>query len=311
VRSFLTRNPNFFKEGQAFFDEAEVLSIIDVNARTSALTTGEVDVIDRVDLKTADRLGKTPGVRLEETQGTLHYVYSMFCDTAPFDNADVRLALKYAIDREELLQKLLYGHGYIGNDHPIGKSNRYYAADLPQWPYDPDKAKFHLKKAGMENLTVALSAAETAFAGATDGAVLYKEHAAKAGITIDVTREPNDGYWSKVWNVKPWVASYWSGRVTEDWVFTQTYAEGVPWNETHWANPRFNELLKLSRAELDTDKRRDMYYEMQQLCSDDGGVLAPIFSNYVFAMSEKTAHDRMSAAWDLDGIKCLERWWFA
>ena len=54
-----------------------------------------------------------------------------------------------------------------------------------------------------------------------------------------------------------------------------------------------------------------MYYEMQQLCSDDGGVLAPIFSNYVFAMSEKIAHDRMSAAWDLDGIKCLERWWFA
>jgi peptide/nickel transport system substrate-binding protein len=107
------------------------------------------------------------------------------------------------------------------------------------------------------------------------------------------------------------VASYWSGRVTEDWVFSQTYAEGVPWNETHWANPRFNELLKLSRAELDTDKRRDMYYEMQQLCSDDGGVLAPIFSNYVFAMSEKVAHGRMSAAWDLDGIKCLERWWFA
>ena len=311
VRSFLKRNPNFFKEGQAFFDEAEVLSIIDVNARTSALTTGEVDVIDRVDLKTADRLGKTPGVRLEETQGTLHYVYSMMCHRAPFDNPDVRLALKYAIDREELLQKLLYGHGYIGNDHPIGKSNRYYAADLPQRPYDPDKARFHLKKAGLETLTVPLSAAETAFAGATDGAVLYKEHAAKAGITIDVTREPNDGYWSNVWNVKPFVASYWSGRVTEDWVFSQTYAEGVPWNETHWANPRFNELLKLARAELDTDKRRDMYYEMQQLCSDDGGVLVPIFSNYVFAMSEKIAHGRMSAAWDLDGIKCLERWWFA
>jgi hypothetical protein len=45
---------------------------------------------------------------------------------------------------------------------------------------------------------------------------------------------------------------------------------------------------------------------MQQLCSCDGGVFAPIFSNTVFAMNEKLAHDRMSAAWDLDGIKCLE-----
>ena len=282
-----------------------------MNARTAALTTGEVDVIDRVDLKTADRLERTPGIRLEETPGTLHYVYSMFCDAAPYDNPDVRLALKYAIDREELLQKLLYGHGYVGNDHPIGKSNRFYANDLPQRPYDPDKARFHLKKAGPDSLTVQLSAADTAFAGATDGAILYREHAAKAGITVDVTREPNDGYWSNVWNVKPFVASYWSGRVTEDWVFSQTYAAGVPWNETHWNNARFNELLTLARAELNTDRRREMYREMQQLCSDDGGVLAPIFSNYVFAMSEKVAHDRMSAAWDLDGIKCLKRWWFA
>ncbi|MDE0242410.1 MAG: ABC transporter substrate-binding protein [bacterium] len=310
VRSFLTRNPNYWKSGQAFFDEAEVLSTIDVTARVSALTSGTVHVIDRVDLKTADLLDAAPGVRLEETQGTLHYVYSMMCDRAPFDDPNVRLALKYAVDREELLTKLLNGHGYVGNDHPIGRSNRYFAEDLPQRVYDPDKARHYLGKAGLTEITVPLNVAETAFAGATDGAVLYQQHAAAAGITIDVTREPNDGYWSDVWNVEPWVASYWSGRVTEDWVFSQTYAAGAPWNETHWANPRFNELLILARAELDTELRREMYHEMQQLCSDDGGVVAPIFSNYVFAVSENIAHGRMSAAWDLDGIKCLERWWF-
>ena len=311
LSSFLSRNPNYWKKDHAHFDEAEVLTIFDRAARSIAVTTGDVDVVDRVDLKVADRLAATPGVRLEETQGTLHYTYSMMCDRPPFDDPDVRLALKYAVDREELLQKLLSGHGYVGNDHPIGKSNRYYAADLEQRAYDPDRARFHLKRAGLDSLTVPLSAADTAFAGATDGAILYREHARKADIVIDVTREANDGYWSDVWNVKPWVASYWSGRVTEDWAFSQTYAEGVPWNETHWANPRFNELLKLARGELDTDKRGEMYREMQQLCSDDGGVVVPIFSNHVFAMSDKVAHRRMSAAWDLDGIKCLERWWFA
>ena len=310
LRSFLKRNASYWKADHAFFDEAEVLSIIDVTARMSALSSGAVDVVDRVELKTAHLLDSTPGVRLEETQGTLHYVYSMMCDRAPFDDPNVRLALKFAIDREELLDKLLQGHGYLGNDHPIGRSNRYFAADLPQRSYDPDKARFYLGKAGLTDLTVPLNVAETAFAGATDGAVLYRQHAAAAGITIDVTREPNDGYWSDVWNVEPWVASYWSGRVTEDWVFSQTYAAGAPWNETHWANPRFNELLVLTRAELDTELRKEMYYEMQQLCSDDGGVVAPIFSNYVFALSENIGHRRMSAAWDLDGIKCLERWWF-
>ncbi|MCB1403007.1 MAG: peptide ABC transporter substrate-binding protein, partial [Rhodobacteraceae bacterium] len=65
-----------------------------------------------------------------------------------------------------------------------------------------------------------LSAADAAFPGAVDAAVLYSEQAAAAGITIDVIREPNDGYWSNVWMVKPFVAVYWSGRPTADWMFS-------------------------------------------------------------------------------------------
>ena len=267
--------------------------------------------MDRVDLKTVSLLKRDKNLNIEETQGALHFTYSMFCDAAPYDDVDVRLALKYAIDRDAILKKILLGHGYIGNDHPIGRSNRFYAADLPQRPYDPDRAKFHLKKAGMSDLKVSLSAADAAFTGSVDAALLYRDAASKAGIDLAVVREPNDGYWSNVWNKKPWVTSYWSGRVTEDWMFSTAYARGVPWNETHWDNARFNELLVEARAELDDNKRREMYFEMQKLCSDDGGVIAPAFQNYVFATSKKVAHDQMSAAWDLDGIKCMERWWFA
>ena len=38
---------------------------------------------------------------------------------APYDNVDVRLALKYAIDREELIDKILQGTGTIGNDYHV------------------------------------------------------------------------------------------------------------------------------------------------------------------------------------------------
>ncbi|NIP90213.1 MAG: peptide ABC transporter substrate-binding protein, partial [Gammaproteobacteria bacterium] len=71
----------------------------------------------------------------------------------------------------------------------------------------------------MTSLKVNLSAADAAFAGAVDAAVLYKEHAAKAGIEINVVREPNDGYWSNVWLVKPFSMVFWGGRPTEDWMF--------------------------------------------------------------------------------------------
>jgi len=171
-----------------------MLSIIDPTARTNALTTGEVDVMDRPDLKTASRLGKKPGIVIEETTGYLHYTFPMRTDTAPFDDNNVRMALKHAVNREEIVEKILYGHGTVGNDHPIAPSVAYHAADLEQRQYDPDKAKFYAKKAG--GINVKLSAADAAFAGAVDAATLYKEHAAAAGIEIEVVREPNDGYWS-------------------------------------------------------------------------------------------------------------------
>ena len=61
--------------------------------------------------------------------------------------------------------------------------------------------------------------------------------------TSTSSREPDDGYWDNVWLKKPFVASYWSGRPTCDWMFTTAYAADAAWNDTFWKNPRFNELL--------------------------------------------------------------------
>ena len=310
VRSFLERNPNYWKQGRAHFDSVEILSIIDVAARTNALTTGEVHLMDRCDLKTVHLLKRNRDVEIYDVTGTQHYTFPMLTNQAPFDNNDLRLALKYSVNREEMVQKILRGHGKVGNDTPIAPATSFYA-ELEQRAYDPDKAKFHLKKAGAEGLTIDLSAADAAFAGAVDAAVLYKEHAAKAGITVNVIREPNDGYWSNVWMKKGWSACYWGGRPTADWMFATAYESGVAWNDTYWEHEKFNKLLVAARVELDEARRADMYREMQTIVRDEGGVVVPMFANYVGASSTKLAHDRIAGNWDMDGHKAVERWWFA
>jgi len=313
VRMALTRNPGYWKEGRAHFDEVELIGINDVAARMNAIVSGEVDAIGRVDLKSIPLLSRySDAIVIEEVTGTQHYTMPMFTDTAPFNDNNVRLALKHAVDREAMVRTILGGHGIPGNDHPITPANRYYAADLPIREYDPDKAKFYLKQAGLESLKVDLSAADAAFVGALDAAVLYKEQAAKGGIDINVVREPDDGYWTNVWTKKPFVMCFWGGRPTEDWMFSLVYAKSAPWNDTHWDNERFNTLLLAARAELDEGKRRDLYREMQQLVRDDGGAIIPMYANYVFARSTKVARgDAIGASWELDGWKCIERWWFA
>jgi peptide/nickel transport system substrate-binding protein len=239
----------------------------------------------------------------------------MRADASPFDNYDFRMACKLSVDREELVAKILSGHGAIGNDHPISTANPYHNGDLAQRTFDPDKAAYHLKKAGYDGSKVQLSASDAAFAGAVDSALLIKESASKSGLNIEVVREPKDGYWSNVWNKKPWSACYWGGRPTEDWMFTAAYMADGKWNDTAWRTgdsaDRFNKLVFMGRAEVDLAKRREIYYECQTLINDDGGALIPMFANNVHALSKNLAHGAVAANWELDGGKAAERWWFA
>ena len=312
VRIDLERHGDYWDSGRGHFDAIQMITIVDPAARTNAVITGEVDSIDRVDLKTVHLLKRRKGLAVHSIAGTQHYTFPMRTNVAPFDDNNVRMALKHAINREEMVEKILQGFGVVGNDHPIGPGQRFFAKDLEQRSYDPDKAKHYLKQAGLDSLTVDLSVADAAFAGAVDAGALYAETAKTSGISLNIVREPNDGYWSNVWNKKPFCACYWGGRPVEDQMFSTAYASGAAWNDTAWEHARFNMLLTEARAEVDDDKRRGMYAEMQQLVRDEGGVIVPMFASYVFATSDKVATPaQMGSNWDLDGERWMERWSFA
>ena len=169
-----------------------------------------------------------------------------------------------------------------------------------------------LKKAGLTSLDIDFSAADTGFGGSADAGQLMRASAADAGIGINVIREPNDGYWSNVWMKKPFVACYWSGRATENWMFSQVYAADASWNDTYWKHERFNQLLIMGRAELDPKKRREIYVEMQQIVHNEGGVVLPLFQSDVMAYYTRLAvPETVGNNWELDGGKNAERWWFA
>lgn len=312
VRTIVSKYANHYKSDACFFDSIEQIAINDAGARMNALMTNQVDAINRVDFKTEALLKRNPNVEIFEVTGNQHYTFPMLTGVSPYDNADVRMALKYAFNRQEMVDKILQGHGAVANDHPIGPANQYFHKDLAQREYDPERAKSLLKKAGMEGLTVDLSAANAAFTGAIDASQLLQASAKAAGININVNQEPDDGYWSNVWLKKPWCACYWSGRATEDWMFSTAYESGVPWNDTGWENERFQSLLLQARAELDSSKRQEMYFEMQELCSNDGGTVVPMYANYVDAASTKLAHgENIGNLWQMDGSRIAERWWFA
>ncbi len=315
VRTLTKKFANYWNTGnESHFDEVETLGINDPTARLAALSTGAVDAINNVPAKTASRLKSMVNVKTLISTGNKQCTMPMLCDVAPFDDQNVRNAIKHIINRQELLDKIFFGYGQLGNDNPVGPANYFRANtdELPQREYDPEQAKYYLKQAGLSSLSVKFHAADTGFSGSVDAGALMRESAKAAGIDIEVVREPNDGYWSNVWMVKPWSACYWSGRPTEDWIFSQIYYSKADWNDTHWNNSSFDKLLVEARSETDEAKRRDKYVEMQRIVHNDGGLALPVFLSEIMGYrSNITVPDQIANNWELDGHLAARRWWTA
>ncbi|GLS34258.1 peptide/nickel transport system substrate-binding protein [Mesorhizobium albiziae] len=267
-------------------DQIEIVVINDATARTGALQSGQVSMINRVEPKIVDLIKNVPGVTIRNVAGKGHYVFIAHCNTAPFDNNDLRLALKYAVDRQDMVDKILRGYGSIGNDMPVTKAYPLFAEDIEQRAFDPDKAAFHYKKSGHSG-PVVLRTSDVAFPGALDAAQLYQQSAAKAGITLEVKREPGDGYWSEVWNKQPFSMSYWTGRPTQDQVYSIAYLSKAEWNDTRFQRSDFDKLILDARKELDQAKRRELYRAAGVMLRDEGGVIVPMFNDYIDATNDK------------------------
>jgi len=311
VKWSFSRHDGWHGEG-AYFDNVEILILNDPNARQTALVTGDVDAVSLIELKTMALLQRDPNITIHNIPSAGAITMPMHCDTAPFDNVDVRNALKLAMNRDEMIEKIAFGAATKGNDFHHSPAQPYWPEGIEQRDYDPDQAKSLLARAGAEGLTVNLSTADSLFSGAVDMAVLYQEQARAAGININVVREPNDGYYSEVWLKKPFQMVSWGARPTPDVMYTLAYKDDAAWNESRWQNERFNELLLQAKSELDDALRAEMYREMAILARDDGGTIIPFFNNFVYAnRSNVSTPENLAASWENDGARAASRWWFS
>jgi len=283
--AFKRRDDYWDAENRGFADEIEQLVLNDATARTAALQSGQVHIINRVDPKVAALLDRAPNLRVESVAGRGHYVFIAHKDTAPFDNNDVMLALKYAINRDEMVDKILRGYGTKGNDMPINAAYPLFDETIPQREHSIEKAKEHYAKSGHDGSPIVLRVADGAFPGAVDAAALFQQSAQAAGIPLEIKREPNDGYWSEVWNVQPFCASYWGGRPVQDQMYSTAYLSTADWNDTRWKRPEFDAMLNAAKAELDNAKRKEIYSKMGRMLNEEGGLILPMFNDFVAGVS--------------------------
>ena len=302
---------NYWDDSRGHFDSVEASVINDGTARNAALQSNQAHVINNVDPKVARLLDSSPGLSVKNVSGRGHYVFVMHCDAAPYDNNDLRLALKYAINREEMVEKILQGYGAIGNDFPINSAYPYFDESIPQRSFDPDKAAEHYKKSGHDGSPIILYVADVAFSGAIDAAQLFQQSANTCGIPLEIKRVPDDGYWSEIWDNQPFCASFWAGRPVQDQMYSTAYLSTADWNETNFKNDRFDKLLIEAKGELDGDRRKELYSEMGYIVRDEGGVICPMFNDLVEGVRDEVQGWEKNGVFELMNGTVAAKCWFA
>lgn len=284
VRSLHERNEHYWREG-ANADEIEIFAITDKVARTSALLSGDINLMQALDPKAIKQVEGTPGVGVWSVPSGAYLGICCMTNTSPGNNRDFVLAMKYIQRRKKVVKSILKGQGTPGNDHPINIAyGADHCAELPLRPHDLDKAKFHLKKSGIT--AAELNVAEVG-PGMTDICLLAQREAQKIGLDLSIKKVPNDGYWGAVWMKTPMNVVTWNMRPTANVMLNIAFAPDAPWNDTLWADERIGKWLVDARSATDPAKRHEIYCAMQTLIHEECGMVIPAHRNYVDAKSDK------------------------
>ncbi|MEM7425129.1 MAG: ABC transporter substrate-binding protein [Pseudomonadota bacterium] len=286
VRSIHVRNDNYWNEGRPYIDEIEAFAITDGVARVNALVSGDVQAIGNLDPKAISQVKGSPIAEVFAVPSGAYMDIVARYDNSPAgaNHLDFITGLKHLQRRERVLKVVQKGIGDIGNDQPVGPAyGASYCKEQEIRSYDPDKAKFHLKKAGITSAE--LKVAEVG-PGLTDICLMLQRECTKVGFNLQIKKVPNDGYWGAIWNQDSFHVSSWNMRPSANIMMTLAYKSDATWNESAWKNERFDQVLHQARGELDPAKRYEMNCELQKLISDEAGTLISTHRAYIDAKAK-------------------------
>ena len=303
------RNPHYYDPQRPYLDGVEVLIYPDPIAESSALISGDIDLMTSAQSSEFNRLSKSSGVIPLRVESGQFLNVNMGCDEKPFNDPRVRQALALCVDRQATVDFVADGFGSPGNDTPINKAYPW-VAQLTQKAVDYSKAKALLAEAGYpDGLDLKLIASDTP-ATRTQLGIALREMAKPGGFRIDVQTMAQSTYLDQVWKKGNFYVGFYNMQPTQDAVFSLLYTSTAAWNETRWNNSEFDAAVKAARETTDEAKRAELYGKAQQLMHDEVPSVIPTFFDLLAASRDYVAgyhlHPR-GAIFRLDHVWLTDR----
>ena len=283
------KNKNYWDKGKPYFDEVRIIDFADKTALANALVSRQIDAAVDISFSDWTLLKSKKYLKTRETSSGGFLAMCMRVDKAPFDDNNVRQAMRLICDRRQMVNRVLSGHGIQGNDL-FGYVGDYNVANLPQRKQDIKAAVELLKKSGYTKakpLVVDLFAPNDT-AGLVAMVQAFSEQAKKTDGVVVVNPVIKTGaYWDSngEYMNAPFHTTYYSGR-TYLAQFAASYDTYL--DETRYAQSgKIRDLYFQAAGEKNAAKRKDLIAQMQKIEYEQGAYIIPVFNNFGDAYNSK------------------------
>ncbi len=269
-----TRNPNYWQKGLPHWDRLVVKVVPEDATRIAFLLGGQADIIGAPPPREFGRLKTRKGIQGEAlaTFGGWTVIFQN-CSRPPFNDIEFRRAMKHAIDRKTIAEKIYYGL-VEASAIPAPASGWWFDKEADAMSaYDLDKARAHLAKSAYANGTefdLDLPA-EPYLLDARDAAVFVQAELAKLNIKVNLRMSPAPIMTSHVMagDYTAAIANFMSpGEPTYFLMTNFTAASFMSKVSGNIVDPDVAEALKIAFAETDREKLKPVYAKLFRSMAD-------------------------------------------
>ena len=245
-------------------------------------------------------LKNDPKLKVMESGGT-NYQYMAFNLTDPvLRDVRVRQAFAYGIDREQII-KYLWRNQARPAVSLLAPNNWAYNGEVRTYPYDPQRARELLREAGYEHLTFTYRTNNDNDTARQTASILQQQ-LREIGVTMQIQGNEFATFFADVIKGNFQVYSLrWIGVNDPDIFNAVFHSKSVPpngFNRGHYSNPKVDELIEFARGEVDVEKRRDAYREVQRIVAEELPYISLFYTDNVCIYAKRIEGIRLYPAAD-------------
>ncbi len=265
-KMILAKNPNYWQPGKPAIDTAETQVIGEDNTRVLKLQAGELDAIIDVPFNRLAQLSASKDMKTAVADVFRVELVQLNTTKKPFDDARVRQALNFAIDKAAIIKGVLYGNAKpAASALPI---MAYHNTELKPYPLDLEKAKALLAEAGLAggfSTSMLVPSGEVVY---RQVGTIIQDSLKKIGVTVELQAIESGSQFgtTKAGKFEMSLSYATSDTIDPDQLigFTSVNPERANAFHTQWKDDRVNALYELERRTLNGPERGAMFKEMEQ-----------------------------------------------